>query len=143
MTKYQARTCVCRSCRLAMGVSLTTHTYIPPPRILNPHTNAPLAYGHSLDTPEGREANRGLEVLQHFWSTKDACRSFCSTCGSTVFYWNENRKDIVNIAAGILRAEEGSLARRWFYWQPGMVSWKDEVVDREILEAYMRADVNG
>lgn len=53
--------------------------------------------------------------------------------------------DIVNIAAGILRAEEGALARRWLYWQPGMVSWKneaDQVVDRDILEAYVEADVN-
>ena len=142
MHKYQARTCVCRSCRLAMGASLTTHTYIPPPQILNPHTGEPLAYAHATETSEGQAANRGLEALKHFWSSKEACRSFCGTCGSTVFYWNENRKEIVNISVGILRAEEGSLARRWFYWQPGMVSWKDEAVDKNILEAYMKADVN-
>ena len=59
-----------------------------------------------------------------------------------MFYWNENRQDIVNVAAGILRAEEGALARRWVYWMPGMVSWKDEVVDKEVLEAYWGADVN-
>lgn len=140
--KYQARACVCRACRLAMGVPLATWTYIPPPQILNPRSNAPLAYAHALETSEGQAANQGLEALKHYWSSEEACRSFCGTCGSTVFYWMEKRQDIVNIAAGILRADEGALARRWLYWQPGMVSWKDEAVDREILEAYMRVDMN-
>lgn len=90
--KYQARACVCRSCRLAMGVSLTTYTYIPPPKVLNAHTGSPLAYAHAATTPEGRAVNRGLEALKHYWSSDDACRSFCGRCGSTVFYWNEKRQ---------------------------------------------------
>lgn len=141
-TKYQARACVCRACRLAFGVSLTTYAYIPPPQILNPHTGEPLAYAHAAETAEGRDANRGLEALTHYWSSENACRSFCGMCGSTVFFWYEKRPEIVNVAAGILRAEEGALARRWLYWQPGMASWKDEVVDKDILEAYLKTDVN-
>lgn len=64
-----------------------------------------------------------------------------------MFFWYENRQEIVNIAAGLLRAEEGAMARGWLYWQPGMVSWKKDedkqVVDREILDAYVEAgDIN-
>lgn len=140
--KYSARVCTCRSCRLAMGVSLTTHTYIPPRQILNPTTGAPLAYGPAIETAEGRAANRGLEAMKYYQRTKAAWRSFCGACGSTIYYWNAERPDIVNIAAGILRAEEGALARRWLYWQPGMVSFPEEAADRDILEAYATADVN-
>lgn len=142
-TKYQARTCTCRSCRLAFGASLTTYAYIPPPCILNPHTNSPLAFAHDALTPAGQAANTGLEALKHYWSSENGCRSFCAVCGSTVFYWMESRREIVNVAAGILRATEGGLARRWLWWQPGVCSWKEEAADREVLDAYLRAgDVN-
>ena len=141
--KYQARTCTCRSCRLAFGASLTAYAYIPAPCILNPSTNSPLAFAHAASTAEGQAANKGLEALRHYWSSENGCRSFCGVCGSTVFYWNESRQEIVNVAAGILRAEEGAMARRWLWWQPGVCSWKDEMADQEVLDAYLSAgDVN-
>lgn len=134
--RHMAFCCVCRYCRLQSGVSLTPWVYIPPIQVVNPHTNQPVAQHHEAGTDSGREANKGLS-LKHYWSSADACRSFCSTCGASVFYSCDSRQDIVNVAAGLLRAEEGPMARRWLSWQWGRTAWwKDGTTQKDVMEAW-------
>jgi len=64
------------------------------------------------------------------------CRSFCSKCGATVAYWCGERPDEVDLASGILRGGEGSLAREWLEWVWGKCSFEEECVDREVGEAW-------
>jgi len=44
----------------------------------------------------------------------------------------------VGIAVGILRAEEGVLARRWLDWEWGRCSFHEDCVDGEIAEAWLK-----
>ncbi len=134
--KHFSSACVCRSCRLHFGVSLAPWLYIPPAQILNPHTGEAVVQHHEAMAEEASKgANTGLS-LKHYWSRKDCCRSFCSTCGAAVFYTRDDRPEITNIAAGLVRAEEGVMARRWLSWQWGLVSFEQEATDRSIVEAW-------
>ena len=140
--KHIAMTCVCRYCRLHTGTSLAPWVYIPPVQIINPQTSKPVVQHRAALPPDpkvvntaAQSANIGL-TLKHYWSSPDCCRSFCSHCGAAVFYTVDRRQEVVNIAAGLLRAEEGVMARRWLSWQWGRVSWKDEATDQEIMKAW-------
>ena len=132
--RHMAFACVCRFCRLHTGVSFSPWLYVPPVQVINPHTNEPVSQHRAASTDT--EANRGL-TLKHYWSSPEACRSFCAVCGAAVFYSHDRRQEIVNVAAGLLRPGNGGiLARQWLSWQWGRTAWKDEATDRDIMEAW-------
>ena len=148
--KHIAMACACRSCRLHTGNSLATWIYVPPMQIINPHTGKPVVQHRAALPPPDRNivntaahsANRGL-TLKHYWSSPESCRSFCGVCGAAVFYTMDKRQEIINVAAGLLWAEEGVMARGWLSWQWGRVSWKEESVDREIRDAWIATAETG
>lgn len=72
-----------------------------------------------------------------FESSKGVRRAFCGTCGATVFYWSEDRADIVDVALGLVRASEGLFAESWVTWRNGRVAYQEsgERFDRDFAEA--------
>jgi hypothetical protein len=76
-------------------------------------------------------------TLKHHWSSPDTCRSFCGKCGATISYWCNKRPDGLDLAVGILRGEEGSMARRWLQWERGQCSFHEECIDRELCDAWL------
>lgn len=140
--KYPGTLCACRSCRLQFGVSLASWIYVPPVNIVNPHTGKSIvqqckATDDATDAPE----NAGLN-LKYYWSSRDTgsydcCRSFCSDCGAAIFYTASDRPEIINIAAGLLRADEGIMARSWISWDFGEVSCEEEATDKDITQAWL------
>lgn len=134
-TKYLSYLCACRSCRLATGVSLTPWSIMPSANIFygkSSETMKPVLFRSAASSPDTNVGQR----LKHYWSSEKACRSFCGTCGATVAYVNNDREGEVDLATGILRAEEGSLARRWLDWDWGRCSFEEECVDGEMLGAW-------
>jgi hypothetical protein len=148
-TKYLTYLCACRSCRLSTGASLVPWTLVSPGNIFTTKTSvgskdnpaaelSPVVFGYPVSSTA---ANPGL-TLKHYWSSPDVCRSFCGDCGSTVSYWCGQRPDEVDIAVGILRAREGSMARRWLEWEWGRCSFPEECVDQELLKSWSKcADI--
>lgn len=144
-TKYLTYLCACRSCRLTTGTSLVPWTLVYPEDIFNANSvTAPnrtaeetmhVTFGFGAFDPD---ANPGLSLAQ-YRSSADVCRSFCAKCGATVFYWSRERPDELDIAVGILRSQEGSMARRWLEWDWGRCSFPEECIDREIYEAWSRS----
>jgi hypothetical protein len=147
-TKYITYMCACRSCRLSTGISLVPWTLIPLRNVFNGNNPAiisnrssppskntlmPVIFGHPASRPE---ANQGL-ALKHHWSSPDVCRSFCGNCGATVFYWSGQRPDEVDLAVGVLRAEDGSMARKWLEWEWGRCSFMEECIDGEVGAAWL------
>ena len=121
--KYMAYFCVCRSCRLSTGMTLIPWCYVPPANLTIASTGEPIHLGKQA---EEAGANEGT-TLKHYKSSADVYRSFCGTCGATVFYWaDEPGHAVVDVAVGLLRTEEGSMARRWLAWCWGRVAWKAE-----------------
>ena len=53
-------------------------------------------------------------------SPENVSRYFCSTCGATVLYFDDNRDFIGTWAVGLADAKEGVLAQSWLNWWTGM-----------------------
>ena len=139
-TKYPTSMCACRSCRLSTGVSLVPWALTLQANIF--HANAqspsgdqlvPVIFGRATSRPD---ANQGLSLKQ-YWSSQGVCWSFCGKCGATVSYFNSQRPKEVDLAVGILRAEEGSMAKRWLDWEWGRCSFAEESIDKEVCEAWL------
>ena len=98
-----------------------------------------VAQGPGALTEDGPKANKGLKLTHYkrFNGKYDAYRAFCSECGASVFYNFSDRLDVTNIGAGLVRAEEGIMARRWISWRWGGLSYKDSTIDREVSDAWM------
>lgn len=147
-TKYLSRFCSCRSCRVGFGGPLVPWIFTPPGNIFIAPTTIdklttissedvlhPLAYGASVSE---LNANPGLTV-KHYWSSPDACWSFCGNCGASVYYWNRQRPDEIDIAAGLLRSDDGSLARSWLDWDWGRCGFAEECSDSAMLHAWYQS----
>lgn len=37
------------------------------------------------------------------------CSSVCGSCGATVFYWCDDRPEVVDVAVGLVRARGGAM----------------------------------
>ena len=136
--KYIAGFCACRSCRLSHGVaSLQPWMYVPPTNVKIAATGKRVVFGRQA---EDALANEGT-TLKHFWSSGDVCRSFCGRCGATVFYWCDDRPEVVDIAVGLVRAE-GTMARRWLWWKWDKVSWAEEAVEKDVVQAILSREEN-
>ena len=136
--KYIAGFCACRSCRLSNGVaSLQPWMYVPPTNVKIAATGKRVVFGRQA---EDALANEGT-TLKHFWSSGDVCRSFCGGCGATVFYWCDDRPEVVDIAVGLVRAE-GTMARRWLWWKWDKVSWAEEAVEKDVVQAILSREEN-
>jgi hypothetical protein len=112
-TKWMACADLCDDCRLVAGTHVSTWTFVP----------------RSLITPSVDE-DLLLGTSKTFSSSEGVLRSFCGTCGATVFYACDDRKDngdqVVDVSVGILRAPEGTLAQNWLTWRAGRVGWFDD-----------------
>ncbi|GAM41722.1 hypothetical protein TCE0_042f15054 [Talaromyces pinophilus] len=140
-TKYSTYLCACRSCRLSTGVSLYPWTLVNAENVFNGKTltstdgPARITFGFEASNPD---ANPGLS-LKHYWSSHDTCRSFCGKCGAAISYWCAQRPDELDITVGILRSDDGSLARKWLGWTWGECSFSEGSTDMELYEAWTRA----
>ncbi|EDN06799.1 predicted protein [Histoplasma mississippiense (nom. inval.)] len=118
--KWLASLDLCDDCRLLNGTHVTAWTFLPL-QLLEPAVGTDLIIGTS----------------KTFESSKGVRRAFCGTCGATVFYWSEDRADIVDVALGLVRASEGLFAESWVTWRNGRVAYQEsgERFDRDFAEA--------
>lgn len=106
--KWRATWDVCGDCRLVNGTHVVGWAYVP--RVL-------------CDPPFGRDLRIGTSKT--YESSPGVLRSFCDRCGATVFFTRAERtpsdeKQIVNVASGILRAPEGTMADNWLTWKSSL-----------------------
>lgn len=140
-TKHPTYLCACRSCRLSTGVSLYPWTLVNAENVFNGKTltstdsPARITFGFEASNPD---ANPGLS-LKHYWSSHNTCRSFCERCGAAISYWCAQRPEELDITVGILRSDDGSMARKWLGWAWGECSFSEESTDMELYEAWARA----
>ena len=123
-TKWVARLTACDDCRLMSGSHVVAWASIPLDRC-EPKIKPDLQIGTS----------------KTFQSSPNVLRSFCGTCGATVFYsCDERRWNIVDVTVGILRAPEGVKAEKWFTWRTSGISWVDSGLryDEELTKSLCR-----
>ncbi|EHK25197.1 uncharacterized protein TRIVIDRAFT_33067 [Trichoderma virens Gv29-8] len=114
-TKWLASYDTCSDCRRIHGTHLVGWTFLPL-SFCEPEIKSDLKIGTS----------------KVYASSPDVQRCFCGTCGATIFYANDPRKlkgpgnwQVVDIATGILRAPEGSMAENWLTWR-SRLAWDED-----------------
>ncbi|EED24425.1 conserved hypothetical protein [Talaromyces stipitatus ATCC 10500] len=125
--KYPTYLCACRFCRLSTGISLFPWTPVNAGNVFNmkktsvsPDNTTPDSLIPATFSFAASSSNSNPELsLKYYWSSPNTCRSFCANCGATTSYWCAQRPDELDIAVGILRSEDGSLARKLLGWEWG------------------------
>ncbi|KAH6657362.1 Mss4-like protein [Truncatella angustata] len=107
--KWIATIDACDDCRLTSGTHVVSWTFIPLDRC-EPSIKPDLLIG----------------TMKTFESSPDVLRSFCGVCGAVIFYSCHDRKNIVDLAVGVLRAPEGVKAENWLTWQAGRIGWEKD-----------------
>lgn len=107
--KWLALIDLCKDCRLVNGTHVIGWMFVPKTHI-SPTLPSTLAIGTS----------------KKYSSSEGVVRTFCGTCGATVFYSCVQRPEIVDIATGILRAPEGVMAENWALWRAGRPAWSED-----------------
>jgi hypothetical protein len=52
-----------------------------------------------------------------------------------VFWHGEERPDLIDVSAGLIRAPSGVRAEGWLEWHPNRVSFKELAQDSKLAEA--------
>lgn len=109
-TKWLATLDACDDCRLTTGTHMIGWTFLPL---------------SACDPPIKSDLKIGTSKT--FVSSAGVLRSFCGTCGASVFFsCDERRPDgkrqVVDLATGVLRAPEGPMAENWLEWR-SKIAW--------------------
>jgi len=115
---------LCDDCRLTTGTNVIGWMFVPVDHI-SPPLPSNLLVGSS----------------KAYQSSEDVVRTFCGTCGATVFYWCKDRPHIVDVATGLLRAPEGVMAENWAVWRAGRLAWPENGI--RYHEGFARALMEG
>lgn len=84
---------------------------------------------------DGFEYNSSAEkYIKRYNSSLGTWRDFCSTCGASVAWHSEKEAGQLDVAAGILRSEDGALARSWIEWSTTDVHFKEDAIDLELVK---------
>lgn len=118
--KYTAGIDTCTSCRLTTGFELTAWTSVPLDKV---------------QMVSGRPLDFSMKSLQKYSSSPEVYRYFCEKCGAAIFVAKDNQSWI-DIAAGLLRAEEGARAERWLNWNE--VGFPDEATDHNLVATLLK-----
>lgn len=104
---------LCDDCRLTTGSHVVAWTFVPL-ALCEPKIKPDLAIGTN----------------KIYVSSPGIVRSFCDTCGATVFFTCDERRPnddqiVVDLSVGLLRAPEGVAAENWLTWRAGRLAWHD------------------
>lgn len=102
-SKWLALLDLCDDCRLVDGANVIAWIFVPVDHI-------------SPSPPE----NLIIGSSKSYRSSEGVLRTFCGTCGSTIFYSCADRPGIVDVAVGILRAES-VMIEDWALWRTGRI----------------------
>jgi hypothetical protein len=73
--------------------------------------------------------------LKKFRSSRDRTREFCGTCGATVFWWGDERKDLINVSTGLIDEQRhGARAEGWLEWQTERVYYQEDAINKSLVE---------
>ena len=147
--KYLAGLCACTTCRLTSGFDIQSWCFIPKTNILTMDND---------DQPFDFTVSDNNNKLAHYTSSKHATRYFCPVCSATVFWHRSDhpssssdddddggsRPNLIDVSAGLLSSSsfsaanptgEGARVEDWLYWWSERVSFCEEAVNKQFVEA--------
>ncbi|KAL4974597.1 Mss4-like protein [Aspergillus desertorum] len=108
-SKWLALVDVCRDCRLVTGAHTLAWLFVA-----KDHVAPPLPENLLTGTSKCYESSNGVY------------RTFCGTCGATVFYSEASRPDILDVSTGILHASDGVMLGSWAWWRTVRLGYPDD-----------------
>ncbi|KAJ8114461.1 hypothetical protein OPT61_g3658 [Boeremia exigua] len=120
--------CGCDSCRLQGGIDMWYWTFIAMKHLSAAQGDVPFpASKHELKAAIDRK-DPVVGSLAYFASATRAgvLRFFCSTCSATVFFGQDDRPEILDVAVGLFDAPEGARAEGFLSWSFGEVDFKED-----------------
>ncbi|KAL4863936.1 hypothetical protein BDV12DRAFT_176857 [Aspergillus spectabilis] len=108
-TKWLATFDTCSDCRLVTGAHVIAWLFVPIDHI-SPALPDDLLIG----------------TAKSYRSSKRVHRTFCGTCGATVFFSEDTRPGIVDVATGILHARDGFMLRDWAIWRTERLGYHND-----------------
>lgn len=121
--RFLAGTCACRSCTRASGFDITFWAFVP---IANITLDA--------DGTQPFTRNPYWGTIKTYKSRDDVKRSFCGTCGASVFYDADSRPTLVDVAVGLLDAKSGARAEDLLAWWPHRVSFSEHALNKDLID---------
>lgn len=123
--KLAAEFCACDSCRLHAGIDVFhwTFTHL---RNIKTKNGTPLPTRIEDLKKAVDEGKKELGTLKYYKSSPGVERYFCSSCGASVFFANKTRPEVIDVAVGLLDAEEGARAEGFLSWNYGTVDFKED-----------------
>ncbi|KAG6856417.1 hypothetical protein H0H87_004636, partial [Tephrocybe sp. NHM501043] len=130
-THYLAGHCACTSCRTTSGFEIQSWAFIPRANILFPPNDTGELAIVDLQDPDKRPNG-----LRRYGSSRGRNREFCGTCGATVFWWGEERPDLVDVSVGLLdEKQNGVRAEKWLEWWKERVSFQEDAINVKLVSA--------
>jgi hypothetical protein len=121
--KYLAGLCACPSCRFNSGYEVQPWVFIPKCNLLK-EDSTPLDFN--------------IGTLKRYSSSEGVMREFCSVCGATVFWHNDERPTVIDVSVGLLDPEEGARAEGWLEWWTERVSFQELAVSTSLIASLER-----
>jgi hypothetical protein len=117
-SKFIAGNCACTSCRLGAGCEIVQWAFVP------------ICFVTQAD---GSPCSRLFGTLKEYNSSDSTWRTFCGTCGASVFWQNMvHRPKVINIAVGLFDDESGARADGWFEWRTSKLSGFDDALNKDL-----------
>jgi hypothetical protein len=117
--KSLAGFCGCDSCRLQCGVDVMHWTYAEMKHLSFSKGSNSFPTNASALKKLVDAQDPALGTLAYYSSREDVERYFCSNCSACVFYTNALRPEIIDLAIGLLEAEDGARAESLLSWTYG------------------------
>lgn len=123
--KYVAGLCVCDSCRLFAGIDAFPWTFAELSHISFPEGKAlPKDMAGLKELVDAGEP--ALGTLKRYESSSGVHRYFCSNCSATIFFFEDKRPAVVDIAIGALEASDGARAEGFLAWRFSKVTYAQD-----------------
>ncbi len=97
----QVAHCHCTICQRAHGAAFVTWAALPDQRV---------------------RVTGGTDRLEHYRSSEIGTRTFCRTCGSSLFCTLTTHPGVIDVALGCLAADHGAVPRAHMFWDD-RVGW--------------------
>ncbi|KAF9694083.1 hypothetical protein EKO04_008031 [Ascochyta lentis] len=130
--------CGCDSCRLQGGIDVWFWTYVEMKHLSAAQHDVPFPKSsYELKTFVDKK-DPLVGSLAYYASSTGVLRFFCSTCSATVFFAEDERPEIVDVAVGLLDSPDGARAEGFLSWSLGVVEngedakggWRKGLFDR-------------
>lgn len=129
--RYPAGLDACTSCRTVTGCEITSWAFMPKNRI---------------SMPGGKPLELAMAGMSHYDTSPGVHRTFCGTCGASVFCYRGTREtDTIDIAVGLLESKVGARAEDWLMWDHDgdkVVHWAEDAPEQGIVAELIKGISN-